>query len=54
MYQVREVEVGAEWSVFKNLEITLSYVISARKYQDFKTDYDEKGRFLRIQVQANY
>lgn len=54
MHQVREVEFGAEWSVFKNLEITLSYVISARKYQDFKTDYDERGRFLRIQVQANY
>ena len=54
MYEVKELEFGAEWSVFRNLEITLSYVISARKYQDFKTDYDEQGRFLRIQVQANY
>lgn len=54
MYNVRELEFGAEWSVFRNLEITLSYVLSARKYQDFKTDYDEQGRFLRIQVQANY
>lgn len=54
LHNVREVEFGFEWSVIKNLEITLSYVISHRKYEDFKTSYDEKGRFLRIQLQANY
>ena len=53
-YQVRETELGMEWQVFKNLEVTLAYVLSKRQYSDLKTDYDESGRFLRLQVQANY
>jgi len=53
-YNVRETEVGVEWQVFKNLELTLAYALSHRQYSDFKTEYDESGRFLRIQLQANY
>ncbi len=53
-YQVHETELGVEWQVFKNLEVTLAYVLSKRQYSDLKTDYDEGGRFLRLQVQANY
>lgn len=53
-YDLKEMEIGAEWQFIKNLELTLSYVISHRKYSDFKTDYDEKGNFLRIQLQVNY
>ncbi|MBL7825281.1 MAG: hypothetical protein JNJ57_01530 [Saprospiraceae bacterium] len=53
-YDMTETEIGAEWLPLKNLELTLSYVISHRKYADFKTDYDEKGNFLRIQLQLNY
>lgn len=53
-YEVRETEIGVEWPVNKNLELTLAYMISHRKYQDFTTDYDERGQLLRVQVQANY
>ncbi|MDO8970639.1 MAG: porin, partial [Saprospiraceae bacterium] len=53
-YDMNELEFGVEWIPFKNLEVTLAYVISDRKYRDFKTDYAEKGNFLRIQLQANY
>lgn len=53
-YDLNELEMGVEWQLIKNLEITLAYVISNRKYNDFKTDYDERGNFLRIQMQANY
>jgi hypothetical protein len=53
-YDIKETEIGAEWLPFKNLEVTLAYVISHRKYSDFKTDYDEKGNYMRIQLQVNY
>ena len=53
-YQVHETELGVEWQVFKNLEVTLAYALSKRQYSDLKTDYDESGRFLRLQLQANY
>jgi len=54
MYHVRETEVGVEWQLIKNLELTLAYVASHRRYEDLKTDYDEKGHLLRVQLQANY
>ncbi|MFN0037353.1 MAG: porin [Saprospiraceae bacterium] len=53
-YDLNELECGVEWLPFKNLEVTLAYVISNRKYSDFKTDYDERGNYFRIQMQANY
>lgn len=53
-YDLNELELGVEWQPIKNLELTLAYVISHRKYADFVTDYDEKGNFLRIQLQTNY
>jgi phosphate-selective porin len=53
-YRMHETEIGLEWQVIKNMEITLSYAMSNRKYSDFKTDYNEGGHFLRIQFQANY
>lgn len=54
MYRVRETEIGVEWQFIKNLEITLAYTVSHRRYEDFKTVYDESGQLLRIQLQANY
>lgn len=54
LYRVRETEIGVEWLPFKNFELTLAYVISHRQYHDFKEDYDESGRLLRVQVQFNY
>jgi len=53
-YNMNELEIGVEWQPIKNLELTLAYVISDRKYTDLRTDYAEKGNFLRIQMQANY
>lgn len=53
-YQVKELEVGVEWQISKSLELTTAYVISHRKYTDNQKDYDEKGNFLRLQVQVNY
>jgi hypothetical protein len=53
-YDIQETEIGAEWLPLKNLEVTLSYVMSNRKYADYKTDYDEKGNYLRLQLQLNY
>lgn len=53
-YDMHETEIGAEWLPIKNLELTLAYVISDRKYVDHKTDYHEKGNYMRIQLQLNY
>lgn len=53
-YDMNELEIGVEWLPLKNMEFTVAYVISNRKYWDYTTDYAEKGNFLRIQVQANY
>ncbi|MCC7506530.1 MAG: hypothetical protein IT259_14600 [Saprospiraceae bacterium] len=53
-YQVRETEFGIEWPVSKNVEISVAYAISHRKYQNLEVNYDESGRFLRLQFQANY
>ncbi|HAD14399.1 MAG TPA: porin [Saprospirales bacterium] len=53
-YDMNELEIGVEWIPLKNMEFTVAYVISNRKYWDYATDYAEKGNFLRIQVQANY
>lgn len=53
-YELNELEIGVEWLPLKNMEFTVAYVISNRKYWDYETDYAEKGNFLRIQVQANY
>lgn len=54
MYHVQETELGVEWPISKNAEVTVSYVLSQRRYADAKTDYDESGQFLRLQFQANY
>lgn len=53
-YSVKEIEMGFEWLPFSNIELTAAYVISHRRYDDFKTAYDERGNFLRLQLQVNY
>lgn len=53
-YNMNELEIGVEWQPIKNLELTLAYVLSDRKYTNLNTDYAEKGNLLRIQMQANY
>ena len=54
LYDMNETEIGVEWQISKNLELTLAYAISRRKYDDFKTAYNEKGNLLRLQLQTSY
>lgn len=53
-HHVKETEIGVEWQPVKNLEITLAYTISDRKYSDFKVDSNERGNLLRVQLQVIY
>ena len=53
-YDVKETEIGLEWQPLHNLELTMAYEISDRKYWDGKTDSNERGNFLRLQLQVNY
>lgn len=53
-YHVKETEIGVEWQPVKNLELTLAYQISDRKYADFKVESIERGNLLRVQLQVNY
>lgn len=54
-YRVREVETGLEWQLNKYFELTTSYVISNRRFEDSKNrNNQQKGNFLRIQAQLNF
>lgn len=54
-YRVREIESGLEWQVNKSLEITASYVISNRRFEDSKLRNNaQQGRLLRLQAQVNF
>ncbi|WP_430901012.1 MULTISPECIES: porin [unclassified Paraflavitalea] len=54
-YDVKEIETGLEWQVNKYFELTTSYVISERRFEDSKAKSNlQKGNFLRIQVQVNF
>jgi phosphate-selective porin len=54
-YVVREVETGIECQINKNFEVTTSYVISNRRFEDFKLKNNlQHGNFMRIQLQLNY
>jgi Phosphate-selective porin O and P len=54
-YNVKEIEMGAEWQVNKNFEFTASYVLSERRFEDAKTKNNlQKGNFMRLQAQVNF
>ncbi len=54
-YHVREIESGLEWQFNKFFELTTSYVLSHRRFEDNKLkSNDQKGRLLRIQAQINF
>lgn len=54
-YHVREIETGVEWQYNKNFELTVSYVLSHRRFEDSRLkSNDQKGRLLRIQAQLNF
>jgi hypothetical protein len=54
-YHVREIETGVEWQFNKNFELTVTYVLSHRRFEDSKLKVnDQKGRLLRVQAQINF
>jgi hypothetical protein len=54
-YEVKEMETGLEWQVNKNFELTTSYVISSRRFEDNKAKINlQKGNYLRLQAQINF
>lgn len=54
-YEVKDVEFGAEWQVFKYLEFAGSYNIANRRYEDsLKPINHQEGNLLRLQLQFNY
>lgn len=54
-YDVRELEFGAEWLPWEALELTATYVVADRRYEDAeRPDNRQRGQFLRLQAQLNY
>lgn len=54
-YDVKELEMGIEWLLNKGFEVTVAYVFSERRYEDFaKQDNFQKGQLMRLQVQMNF
>jgi hypothetical protein len=52
---VKEMETGMEWQINKNFELTASYVLSSRRFEDSKLRNNlQKGNFLRLQAQVNF
>ncbi|MGQ0641907.1 MAG: porin [Gemmatimonadaceae bacterium] len=54
-YDVKELEIGTEWSPVRAIEFTAQYTISDRRYEDAATiGNHQKGQLLRLQLQVNY
>lgn len=54
-HRVREIEAGLEWQLNKQFEITATYVISKRQFEDARLKSNvQQGRLLRIQTQLNF
>jgi hypothetical protein len=54
-YTVNDIEIGAEWQLSKNFELTINYTISKRRYEDhLKPINTQSGNLLRLQAQVNF
>jgi phosphate-selective porin len=54
-YEVKEMETGIEWQLNKNFELTTSYVISKRRFEDSRLKNNlQSGNYLRLQAQLNF
>lgn len=54
-YTVKELEIGVEWQLIKQLELTASYVLSSRRYEDFIIQNNaQQGSLIRLQAQVNF
>lgn len=55
IYNVKELEIGAEWQLNKNFELVLNYTLSNRRFEDYILQNNhQKGNLLRIQAQVNF
>ena len=53
--KVNEYDLGLEYQIYKNLEITASYVYSIRNTSDKAKEFNnQSGNLLRLQLQFNY
>ncbi|GHG87082.1 porin [Comamonas sp. JC664] len=52
-YDVREVELGAEWQINKALELTGAYLVSDRTSSRYPY-IQQQGHVTRVQLQVNY
>jgi hypothetical protein len=54
-YEVKELELGAEWQPNKNFELVVMYTMSARRFEDAANPTNfQRGNLLRIQAQVNF
>lgn len=54
-YQVKELELGAEWQPNKNFELVVMYTFSSRRYEDAVLPMNfQRGNLLRLQAQLNF
>jgi len=53
-YSVQEFEGGVEWQIFKALEVTTAFTVADRTDARSLPYSQQKGHFLRLQVQFNY
>jgi hypothetical protein len=54
-YEVKELEMGLEWQLNKNFELTTMYTFSQRRFEDSRLKNNlQKGQLLRLQVQLNF
>lgn len=54
-YSVKELELGLEWQINKNFELTTMYTFSKRRFEDSKLrNNTQSGNLLRLQAQINF
>ena len=54
-YEMKELEIGAEWQPNKNFELVCMYTFSSRRYEDGALPMNyQRGNLLRIQAQLNF
>ncbi len=54
-FDMKELELGLEWQIHKNMELVAMYSIADRRYEDGKNPVNQQvGNRLRLQLQFNY
>jgi hypothetical protein len=52
-YDIKELELGVEWQIWKALEVTAAYAFADRTSSKYPY-HQESGQLARLQVQVNY